>query len=395
MPEFLQERFGGKFIKIFSAMIIFIFLLPYSASVFKGLGHLFQIYFGIPYDAVLIIMVVITGIYLVLGGYFAVTLTDFFQGCLMIFGVLAMVAFLTGRAGGIFETVAQIRANYPAHVSPEAQNHGLMLVSLMFMTSFGAWGLPQMVQKFYAIKEESMIPKAAIVTTVFALLISGSAYFVGAMSHVFLTPETLPMQNGKVVFDEIIPLILTTHVPNGLMILILLLLLSASMSTLASLILVSASAVAIDLYKGHVNPQVSKERSLYMMRFLSAVFIALSFFIARYQFAVIVTLIALSWGAVAGSFMAPYVYGLYWRRATKWGVKVGMATGLGLSIGLFFAWGPSKSPIASTVAMIVPFFVVPLVSWMTKPPSPHLISRAFAHTGKKDPAAKGKGKYGA
>jgi SSS family solute:Na+ symporter len=109
---------------------------------------------------------------------------------------------------------------------------------------------------------------------------------------------------------------------------VLLLVLSASMSTLSSLVLVSASSVAIDMYKGHINPNISKENSLAMMRFLSAVFVAISYFIARYDIAIIITLMSLSWGVVAGSFMAPYVYGLYWKGTTRAGAKAGMFTGL-------------------------------------------------------------------
>jgi SSS family solute:Na+ symporter len=228
-----------------------------------------------------------------------------------------------------------------------------------------------MVQKFYAIKDEKMIIKAAVVTTLFSLVIAGSAYFTGAMSHIFYTPETKP------AVDQLIPDLLTKQLPEPLMIVILLLVLSASMSTLSSLVLVSASAIAIDLYKGHVNPKVSKENSLIMMRFLSGVFIAISFFIARYKFEVIVTLMSVSWGAVAGAFMAPFVYGLYWKRTTLVGVKAGMLVGLTLSLWLYFKLGSKLSPIAATIAILVPFVVVPVVSLFTRPPQKHIIEKCF------------------
>jgi SSS family solute:Na+ symporter len=195
------------------------------------------------------------------------------------------------------------------------------------------------------------------------------------MSHIFY--DTPVMVNGKPAFDVIIPDLLTKQLPQGLMAQILLLVLSASMSTLSSLLLVSASSVAIDLYKGHVNPGVSMENSLAMMRFLSAVFIVISYFIARYDFAIIVTLMSLSWGVIAGSFMAPYVYGLYWKRTTRAGAKAGMFTGLTLGVVLFYVLGSDNSPIASAIAMIVPFFVVPVVSLFTRPPDEALITKAF------------------
>ena len=195
------------------------------------------------------------------------------------------------------------------------------------------------------------------------------------MSHVFY--DSLPMVNGAPAFDRLIPDMMMKHLPEGLMAVILLLVLSASMSTLSSLVLVSSSSIAIDLYKGHVNPEISKENSLLMMRFLSGVFIVISYFIARYELAFIVTLMSLSWGAVAGSFMAPYLYGLYWKRATRAGIAAGITSGLVLAISLFFILGPNNSPIASTIAMIVPFFIVPIVSMVTTPPDKELLEKAF------------------
>ena len=375
MPEFLHERFCGKYMKMICAAVIFIFLLPYSASVFKGLGHLFEATFHIPYDYALLIMIVITGIYLVLGGYFAVTLTDFIQGIIMLGGSVVMVYLLVVKSGATGNILSTISARYLEHVPVAKQPDMLMLAALVFMTSFGVWGMPQMVQKFYAVKDESIIKKAAIVTFLFAAIITFAAYFTGALTHLFY--DTLPIVGGKPAFDRIIPDLLTTHLPEGVMAVIMLLILSASMSTLSSLILVSASAIAIDMYKGHVNPSVSKERSLMMMRFLSAIFIALSYVIARYDFALIVTLMSLSWGVVAGSFMAPYFYGLYWRGATRAGAKAGMFTGMALAIVLFFKLGPDKSPLAASIAMIVPFIVVPLVSVFSKPPAKSLLDKAF------------------
>jgi SSS family solute:Na+ symporter len=135
--------------------------------------------------------------------------------------------------------------------------------------------------------------------------------------------------------------------------------------------------VAIDMYKGRVNPEVSNKNSVAMMRFLSGLFILCSFLIARNDFAFIVTLMSLSWGAVAGSFMAPYVYGLFWKRVTAAGAYAGMLTGLVTAVGLFFLLGPAKAPLSASLAMIVPFAVVPLVSWFTRPPSAALVAKAF------------------
>jgi SSS family solute:Na+ symporter len=391
MPEFLQKRYGARHLKPLAASVIFFFLLPYSASVFKGLGHLFEKVFGIQYDIALLIMIAFTGVYLILGGYFAIAITDFIQGIIMFAGAAVMVLVLSQEGGGYFEMIKKVTEIYPAHVPPAGsppvlglnQPTVLTVVSLVFMTSFGTWGLPQMTQKFYAIKNEKVIPKAAIVTTVFALMIGFAAYSTGAFSHVFFDLTTVPKNEagGRILYDLIVPTLLTDHLPQTLLALILLLVLSASMSTLSSLVLVSSSSVAIDLYPSVIDTKTGKDRSVAMMRFLSAIFIVISYFISRFQISIIVYLMSLSWGVVSGSFAAPYILGLYSKRVTKAGAYAGLITGTAVMIILFFVLGASNSPLAASIAIIVPFIVVPLVSAFTKPPEKELIDRAFERIG--------------
>jgi SSS family solute:Na+ symporter len=379
MPEFLQERYGAKHLKPVAASVIFFFLLPYSASVFKGLGHLFEKVFGIPYDAALLIMIAFTGIYLILGGYFAIAVTDFIQGIIMFAGAAVMVMVLTAPEGGVFGILSVINENYRAHIPEGMRPSALTIFSLVFMTSFGTWGLPQMTQKFYAIKNEAVIPKAAIVTTVFALVIGLSAYYTGAASHVFFDPLSAPKNAaGAIQYDLIVPTLLTERLPQILLALILLLVLSASMSTLSSLVLVSSSSVAIDLYPSRIDAKTGKDRSVAMMRFLSAIFIVISYFISRFQIGIIVYLMSLSWGVVSGAFAAPYILGLYSRRVTKAGAYGGLFSGLITMIVLFFVMGPSRSPLAASIAIVLPFIVVGVVSAFTRPPDKALLDRAFA-----------------
>ncbi|MDR1971030.1 MAG: sodium transporter [Treponema sp.] len=384
MPEFLQERYGAKHLKPVAASVIFFFLLPYSASVFKGLGHLFEAVFGIPYDIALLIMIAFTGVYLILGGYFAIAVTDFIQGIIMFFGAALMVAVLSGQGGGYFAMIGKVAENYQAHIPPARQPSFLTVFSLVFMTSFGTWGLPQMTQKFYAIKNELVIKRAALVTTIFALMIGFAAYSTGAFAHVFFDLTTVPKNAAGIIqYDLIVPALLTGHLPQVLLALILLLVLSASMSTLSSLVLVSSSSVAIDLYPSRVDAKTGKDRSVAMMRFLSAIFIIVSYFISRFQISIIVYLMSLSWGAVSGSFAAPYILGLYSRRVTKAAAYAGLLAGLGTEILLFLLLGASNSPLTASIAIVVPFAVVPLVSHFTAPPAPELLDKAFAGIGKK------------
>jgi len=374
MPEFLQERYQARFLKPLAASIIFIFLLPYSASVFKGLGHLFEASFHISYDLALLIMIGFTGVYLVLGGYFALAVSDFIQGIIMIFGAFALIAVFSSEGGGITKLLGSISEGYAAHISPEKRPDLLSLISLIFMTSFGPWGLPQMVQKYYALKDTRIIKTGALVTTIFAAVIGFSAYFVGASAHAFFTPATVPQNENGILFDSIVPELLSGKLPEALMVLIMLLVLSASMSTLSSLVLVSSSSIAIDLIGARKAEQAGSIRT---MRLLSAFFVLVSYLISRFQFDIIVNLMSLSWGAVAGAFAAPYVYGLYWKRGSKAGAYAGLISGLGTEILLFYLLGPAKAPLAASAAMLVPFIVFPLVSLKTKAPNPEHLTKAF------------------
>lgn len=375
MPEFFAARYDVKWLKPVTAAVIFIFLLPYSASVYKGLGYLFQTNFDIRFEHALLLMTVITGLYLVLGGYFAVTVTDFVQGIIMVVGSIAMVVILTLKAGGLGHAVATASTAWAVHVPTAPPMH--VLAALVFMTSFGTWALPQMVQKFYAIRDERVITLAAWVTMGFAAIIVTAAYYTGALTHVFYSE--LPKVEGGNVFDQLIPDMLKQNLPHALMAVILLLVLSASMSTLSSLVLVSSSAIAIDLCRNARadDPRKEERKTVLLMRILSALFVAISFFIALKRIDLIVTLMSISWGAVAGAFLAPYVYGLYWRRATAAGAVAAGACGLGIAIGLHFWLGAEKAPITASIAMVVPLLVLPVVSLLTRPPEDAVVRRAF------------------
>ncbi|MBQ4496077.1 MAG: sodium transporter [Spirochaetaceae bacterium] len=383
MPEFLEARFDSDHIKMIAAVIIFIFLLPYSAGIFKGLGHLFESTFHISFDFALIILVVITGIYLVLGGYFAVTVTSFIQGIIMLVGAALMLTVLIVKAGGLTQAIQTVNTNYQAHVPVAQQPSWLTVASLIFMTSVGSWGLPQMVQKFYAIKNEQVIPKAAIITTIFSLVIGITAYGSGVLAHVFMNNDTVPrLASGGINFDQIMPNLLSSQLPEALLAIIMLLILSASMSSLASLVLVSASSITVDLYKGYLHKDITEKGSVIMMRSLSVVFILATYLISKLQLGFIVTLQSLSWGVLSGAFLAPYLLGIYSKKITKAAAYAGIYTGAGTAIILTMTLGAANSALAASIAIIVPFFVVPLVSAFTPKVDNAILEKAFADNSK-------------
>ena len=383
MPEFFFRRFGVYSMKPFAAMIIFVILLPYSAGVYKGLAELMVAAFpNVEFNTAILIMAIITGAYLILGGYFAVAITDSIQGVIMLGGSFALVYFMTQAAnpgGTVIETIGKTSSAYAEHRAAGAANPGpwYLLPSIVCMTSFGCWALPQMVHKFYTVKNENMIGRCAIVCAIFALVIGCAAYYTGSLSHLF--HDRLPeVAEGVAAQDTLVPAMLVTHLPPAMLGIMLVLLLSASMSTLSGLVLVSASAVTIDLYKGMVDENVSHRTSVTLMRFLCAVFIALSYFIASHRITFIEPLMSLSWGAVSGAFLAPFIYGLFWKRATGAGAFAGMISGLAASVSLFFILPKNRAATGSCIGMLLPFMVVPVVSKFTQPVSQETVAKAFA-----------------
>lgn len=395
MPEFFAARYQSANMRWLTACVIFVFLIPYSASVFAGLGYLFQQVFNLTMPQVLTIICVVTGFYVFLGGYKAAARIDFFQGIIMFFGTLLMVWFVLKHFGGYSAAVSGAKEAFTNHCAAAEGSSpfesvkpipSYILWSVVFMTSVGAWGLPQMVHKYYAIKDESQILRGAVITTIFALVIGCSAYFCGAFSHLIPAAELSEKMSGKFDSNALVPIMLIASLPKALMLVILLLVLSASMSTLSSLVLVSSSAVSIDLYRGFLSRNKSERHYLWVMRTLSAFFIFVSWLIALYNPSWIVALMSLSWGAIAGTFLAPYLYGLYWKGTTKAGAYAGMFVGFLTMNGIYwyryFAISPQAAkgfaPVAASIAIVVPFFVVPLVSAMTRKLPADLLDKAFA-----------------
>jgi SSS family solute:Na+ symporter len=389
MPEFLAGRYGSRWLKIAGALVIFVFLVPYSASVYTGLAYLFEKTFGINYTWALILMAGLTAVYLVLGGYIAVARNDLIQGVVMIVGVVFMIVFVlrAPQVGGLSHGLQKLHDISPTLTSAWPGWHfdtssvkgvlgspGLMLIALVLLTSLGPWGLPQMVHKFYAIKDRSAIRPAIIISTLFAALMTFGAYFTGSLTHLFPQAGEFA-KTGQ--FDNIMPTVLNQALPEVLVVIVLLLVLSASMSTLAGLVMVSASVITVDLVQGEWKRDMSKSSAVLLMRVLVILFIVVSVVLAQQKITIILTLMALSWGTVAGAFIGPFVWGLFWKRVTKWGAWAGMLSGLVVTIVPYGLYGSKYTPIFAVAAMLFSLMVTPVVSLLSPAPARELVARAF------------------
>lgn len=393
MPEFFGKRFSSKALKIVASLIVFIFLIPYTASLYNGLSRLFGMAFGIDYTLCIIIMAVLTGIYVIAGGYMATAINDFIQGIIMIAGIIAVVFAVLKTNGGFLssltalskvtdETVSANPGTFASFFGPDPLN----LLGVIILTSLGTWGLPQMVQKFYAIKSENDIKKGAVISTVFAIIIAGGCYFVGGFGRIFTTGDAVKAGG----FDSIIPTMMSRFSPV-LIGLIVILVLSASMSTLSALVMASSSTLTLDFIKPLFAKDMTEKKQLLSIRLLIVVFILISVVIATFQFKANVTFIAqlmgISWGALAGSFLAPFLFSLYWKKTTKVAVFASFAFGSGIMIlnmlSRLLKLDLFPSVLVSSIncgafAMLAGFIIVPLVSLLTKAPDKKLVDDAFA-----------------
>ena len=389
MPEFFEKRYLSKNLKIVAAVIIFIFMIPYTASLYNGLSRLFSMAFSIDYSVCIVVMALLTAVYVIVGGYMATAVNDFIQGIIMLFGIVAVIAAVLSQNGGLMGSIAGL-----AEVADPALEYGsvpgifvsmfgpdpINLLAVVLLTSLGTWGLPQMVGKFYAIKSEKAIGKGTIISTLFAVVVAGGCYFLGGFGRLFYTPG----ENGTVIFDDIIPTMLE-NLPDLLMAVVVILVLSASMSTLSSLVLTSSSTVTIDLIKP-LSKNFSEKKQLITLRFFIAVFVIISAVIALLQhmfnISSIAQLMGISWGALAGAFLAPFLYGLYWKRTTRAACWVSFGFSVVVMIANMLARSAFPTIIQSPVncgafVMLVSLVLVPVVSLLTPAPKQDAVDGMF------------------
>ncbi len=388
MPDYFGKRYNSNALRIAASAIAFVFLIPYTASVYNGLSRLFGMAFDIPYEVCVIVMAVLTCVYVILGGYMATAINDFIQGIIMLGGIVAVIAaVLNGRGGFMaavralseFESDAAVTMGQQGAFTSFFGPDPLNLLGVVILTSLGTWGLPQMVHKFYAIKDEKSIQSGTIISTFFAVIVSGGCYFLGGFGRLFDT-AAIHKADGSVIFDAIIPSMLST-LPDLLVGIVIVLVLSASMSTLSSLVLTSSSTLTLDFLKDNIIKKMTEKKQLLCMRILLVFFILCSVVLALFppksvaQF--IAQLMGISWGALAGAFLAPFLYGLYWKGVTRAAVWASFACGIGVTVSnLFLSY--IASPInAGAIAMVLGLVVVPVVSWLTPKMEEKKVNRIF------------------
>lgn len=386
MPEFLEKRYGSKKMKTFAAVVIFIFLVPYSASVYKGLASVAEVLLGVDVNICMIVIAAVALVLLLLGGYLVQARADFVQGIVMMFGITLLIIFVirSRQVGGISGIIEYAKSDWG--FAPMGKDKWISLWATVLMTSFGTWGLPQMVQKYFGIKDDAQAKRGISISTIFALLVAGGGYFIGSLCHKFYTVGVdMPAQ------DYIVPNMLkAADLPVILLGIVLVLLISASVSTLCSVSLTACSAVTIDLLRSNIKSLTDKKTAV-LTKVFCAVFVILSYIVANTD-TPILDMMSYSWGIISGSFLAPYVLALYYKKLSRKAAWCGILTGFCVAlvpavakvITMFgitkesVAAIAAKGPTFACAAMIASIIVCIVISELGKK---HAEDHSFFYTG--------------
>ncbi len=393
MPDFFEKRYDSKALKLVAAAIIFIFMIPYTASLYNGLSRLFEMAFRIDYWICVVVMALVTALYVVLSGYVGTALNSLIQGVIMLVGIVVVVTSVLNVHGGLEESIRLL-----SEVTSDTANTGaytsffgpdpIALLGVVLLTSLGTWGLPQMIGKFYAIKSEKSIKTGTIVSTAFAVIVAGGCYFLGGFGRIFMTQESVDAKG----VDSIIPSMLEMVQSDVVIALVIMLVLAASMSTLSSLVLTSSSTLTLDFLAPMKKKPMRESTKMTIMRIFLVFFIVVSAGIAIVQanskVAFITDLMGISWGTMSGAFLGPFMLGLYWKRATKPAVWASFIFSVFINV-TFMVFKLSDnitmlpkllqaSSNVGVIAMLMGIVLVIVISFVTKRPDEKKVDEMFS-----------------
>lgn len=328
MPEFFARRYNSPEARVVSALVIGLFLVLYSVSILKGMGNAFEVLIGLRYEYSILLSGLMIVAYVAIGGYLAVVWTGFFQGWVMLFGLALLTALALARVGG-FEAVCARLATIDngQYLRTPGVWGWAGLVSYSMIVSFGVWGMPQLVTRFYSIKSSTVLKLGTVLATVtgaMALL----PYLNGAIARV-VRPELADQarQLGATAFDKAIPLLVQEVMPPWASAVFLAAVVAAGMSSFAAVLIVVVSALVKDLARDSFNLKLTDRQQVVWSRLASVLVGLVALGVAMRPPAMILVITGFSWAVIASTTLWPYVLGLYWRRATRLGTFISMLGG--------------------------------------------------------------------
>jgi len=358
-----RVRDNTHLIRFISAVAIIVFMSAYVASQFSAAGKTMQTLFGLsPVTAIIISAVVVT-LYCMLGGFLAVSLTDYIQGLLIIIGTFILGFVLVSMAGGWSQVVTEAAKASPILVSANLGKTGLSFIGMVFgFLVFGMYviGRPHDTIRFFAIKSSSEVRKSLVICIGALTLTYWAAFLVGYVGRVMMPGLKDP--------EMLFPLILTQKVNPILGGILLAVLMGLIMSTVDSQLLISASTFTEDIYGKYIDKQISEKKSIFVSRLVVAVIAALSVYIAITSPESVFWLAIYASAGLASTFAPVLILSLYWDRLTNWGAITGMASGFVMNV-VWQNMGLAKTVNQCIPAFAVAFLVAFIVSKLSAPPN--------------------------
>jgi len=417
-PEFLARRFKSKFIQYFSGLIIFFGMPLYAAAVLIGISRFIETTLNIDYNIALIGMAIIIAVYVVFGGLRGVMYTDAVQGTIMFFGMLFLLVATYVLLGGV-ENANQALTNMANLIPASAAATGStgwtsmpalgspfwwnLISTLVLGVGIGVLAQPQLAVRFMTVKSNRELNRAVLVGGIFILVMTGTAFVVGALSNVYFLQNTgqIAIQAAGGNIDKIIPLFISVAMPAWFAYLFMVTLMSAAMSTMSSQFHVQGTAIGRDFYETIFHKKGEEGSSVWIARggiVLAVAFAVIIAFIAPPS--VVAQATAIFFGLCAAAFLSMYICAVFWKRATKTGAISGLLVGTFTSIfWLVFihkkeaeALGIAKMlvgqdvlitsmpwPVVDPIVIALPLalIVTVVVSLLTQPPKKDHIEKAF------------------
>ena len=342
LPELLGNRFNSKRLQATSGLIIAIFMIFYTTAVFLAIASLFEITFGIPYWACVVIFTLVVGIYLIVGGLYAVMWTHAVQGVLMLIGMLILAIGIYGMLGGIGpanEAAAALTheqligmgwKNVPVGFTtltsvPEAFSPAFMfLLTLIFGVGIGVLAQPQLIVRYLSAKDEKSLRRAIPYGGIFILLMTFIAFSIGPLCNVLMINNNLTYPGTP---DKVVPLIVNQLFPSWFIVLFLFAILAAAMSTASALFHTAGASIGRDLCEKGFMKDCSEKKSLMITRIATFVIVIATLLLSLYPPAVVAVLTSFFFGLMACTFLAPYTLMLYWKKTSRAGAWIGMLGG--------------------------------------------------------------------
>ncbi|MGM0876028.1 MAG: sodium/proline symporter PutP [Bacillota bacterium] len=350
IPDFFENRFkdGSKLLRVISAFVILLFFTFYTSSGMVGGAKLFEASFGLSYTQALWIGAIVIISYTFLGGFLAVSWTDFIQGILMFLALIIVPIIAVSKLGGWNETVNQVGNIDPSNLDAFAGMTTLGIISL-FAWGLGYFGQPHILTRFMALRSVKDVPRARMIGTIWMVFALFGAIFTGFAGIAYFADSPLP--DGEQVFILFSQVLFDPWVSGILLAAIL----AAIMSTIDSQLLVSSSAIAEDFYKAILRKDASEKELVWVGR-ISVVAIALiAILIAGNPESSVLDLVSYAWAGFGAAFGPVIILSLFWKRTNRWGALAGMIVGAATVV----IWKILSTPETNAAGEVIQEAVIP------------------------------------